>query len=52
MKYTAPHILTTKSASAAIQTGTNLAAKMQHIQLDSVQPRVNFSTTSAYEADE
>jgi hypothetical protein len=52
MKYTAPSILTAKSAGVAIQTGTNVNAKMQHIQLDSAFPQPLPSTTAAYEADE
>jgi len=52
MKYTAPSILTTKSAGVAIQSGRIVAAKMQQIHLDSASPQPFPSTTSAYEADE
>jgi hypothetical protein len=52
MKYTAPSILTTKSAGVAIQSGTDVNAKMRPIQLDSASPQPFLSTTAAYEADE
>jgi hypothetical protein len=52
MKYTAPTILTAKSAGVAIQSGTDVNAKMQQIQLDSAFPQPRLSTTAAYEADE
>jgi hypothetical protein len=52
MKYTAPSILTTKSAGIAIQNGRDVAAKMSPTQLDSATPIRFLSTTSAYEADE
>jgi hypothetical protein len=49
MKYTAPSILTTKSAGVAIQTGDG--PDKNGIVLDSASPQMP-SASAAYEADE